>query len=101
VKDCGFTEAEGYNAMKDWISEDSLPSAVFAANDAAAIGAMAALHDGGLSVPNDVAIIGAGMHRPDSPVHWKTVREMGLAWIVTVPVAALSGAAAFLLLPRF
>lgn len=91
VKDCGFTEAEGYNAMKDWISEHSLPSAVFAANDAAAIGAMAALHDGGLSVPNDVAIIGAGM------IHYGDMLRVPLT-TVAWSRAAMGQAAARLLL---
>lgn len=47
------------------------------------------------------AIIGAGLHRPGAPVRWKTVREMGIAWILTVPTAALAGAAAFLLFRAF
>jgi len=34
--------------------------AVFAANDPAAIGAMKAIWDAGLNVPDDVAVVGAG-----------------------------------------
>jgi len=60
VRDCGFTEADGIAAMGDWIAAGDLPPAIFAANDAAAIGAMEALHDAGINVPNDVALVGAG-----------------------------------------
>lgn len=46
------------------------------------------------------AIIGIGLHRGVGP-RWQTVREMALAWGVTVPAAALVGAGAFTLLARF
>lgn len=79
VRDCGFTESDGRDAMKDWISDGDLPPAIFAANDAAAIGAMEALHDAGLDVPGDVAIIGAGnihygdmLRVPLTTVSWST-----------------------------
>ena len=45
------------------------------------------------------AIIGIGLHRGVGP-RWKIVREMALAWVVTVPAAALVGAGAFALLVR-
>ena len=60
VRDCGFTEADGYNAMSAWLKEGGVPPAVFAANDPAAIGAMAAINEAGLKVPGDVAIVGVG-----------------------------------------
>jgi LacI family transcriptional regulator len=83
VRECGFTEAEGYRAMKSWIEEGSLPSAVFAANDPTAIGAISALHDAGIRVPEDMAIVGAGrihygdmLRVPLTTVSWSTL-EMG------------------------
>jgi LacI family transcriptional regulator, galactose operon repressor len=60
VRDCGFTESAGHGVMKDWIKEGTVPPAVFAANDPAAIGAMTALDEAGLKVPNDVALVGGG-----------------------------------------
>jgi LacI family transcriptional regulator len=60
VRDCGFTESDGVAAMKDWIADGKLPSAIFAANDPAAIGALEALHEAGIAVPEDVALVGAG-----------------------------------------
>ncbi|MEP6472014.1 MAG: inorganic phosphate transporter [Acidobacteriota bacterium] len=44
------------------------------------------------------AIIGIGLRRGARTVHWTTVREMLLAWLVTLPVAALVGAGAYGLL---
>src|SRR5690242_6739786 len=32
VRECGFTEADGYRAMKEWIRNGNVPSAIFAAN---------------------------------------------------------------------
>jgi LacI family transcriptional regulator len=60
VRDCGFTETDGHAAMKKWIAKGDLPTAIFAANDPAAIGAMAAISEAGLKVPDDVAFVGAG-----------------------------------------
>lgn len=46
------------------------------------------------------AIIGIGLRRGGRGVHWATVREMLLAWIVTLPASALVAAGAHLLLSR-
>ena len=85
VKECGFTEVDGHAAMNRWIEEGDIPSAIFAANDPAAIGAMAALNDARIRVPEDVAIVGAGsihygdmLRVPLTTVAWSTM-EMGQA----------------------
>ena len=44
------------------------------------------------------AIIGIGLHRGTGAVQWRTVRDMALAWLVTLPAGALLGAAAHTLL---
>jgi inorganic phosphate transporter, PiT family len=44
------------------------------------------------------AIIGIGAKSNESRLQWRTVREMLLAWVVTLPVAALVAALAFQLL---
>lgn len=54
--DGDFTEAGGYEAMKQLIAER--PDAVFAASDTMAIGAIRALREHGLRVPDDVAVVG-------------------------------------------
>ena len=71
--------------MQKWIGEGDLPTAIFAANDPAAIGAMAAMNDAGLRVPEDVAFVGAGsihygdmLRVPLTTVSWSTL-AMGQA----------------------
>jgi LacI family transcriptional regulator len=56
----GFKEADGYKAMKRLLGMRPRIDAVFAANDPAAIGAMKAIWDAGLKVPDDLAVVGAG-----------------------------------------
>ncbi|WP_165452812.1 LacI family DNA-binding transcriptional regulator [Paenibacillus thalictri] len=51
-------EAGGYMRMKELLAEGDLPTAVFATYDNIAIGAMKALHEAGLKVPEDISIIG-------------------------------------------
>jgi LacI family transcriptional regulator len=56
----GFKDGDGYRAMKKLLALKPRVDAVFAANDPAAIGAMKAVWEAGLRVPEDVAIVGAG-----------------------------------------
>ena len=56
----GFMEADGYHAMQRLLALEPAIDAVFAANDPAAIGAMRAIWEAGLRVPNDIAVVGAG-----------------------------------------
>jgi LacI family transcriptional regulator len=60
IVDGGFMEADGYRAMQRLLTLRPRVDGVFAVNDPAAIGAMRAIWDAGLSVPNDVAVVGAG-----------------------------------------
>lgn len=53
-----FTVESGYRMMTDMIESGDLPTAIFAASDPIAFGAMRALHDLGLRVPEDVSILG-------------------------------------------
>lgn len=54
-----FTRRGGYRAMKELIVNPSgPPDAVFVASDAMASGALQALRDAGLQVPDDVAVMG-------------------------------------------
>ncbi|MBI1259465.1 MAG: substrate-binding domain-containing protein [Chloroflexi bacterium] len=53
-----FNEVGGYDAMQQILQSAQRPTAVFAANDLMAIGAMRALKESNLRVPEDVAIIG-------------------------------------------
>jgi LacI family transcriptional regulator len=51
-----FTEGGGYRAMQQLLGRR--PDAVFAASDIMAIGALRALREAGLRVPEDVAVVG-------------------------------------------
>lgn len=53
-----YTPASGYNAMRQLISHSPRPAAVFVASDAVAFGAIQAVKDAGISVPDDFAIVG-------------------------------------------
>lgn len=48
----------GFNAMKDLLAQDQLPEAVYCMNDLMAMGAMAAIREAGLTIPDDIAIVG-------------------------------------------
>lgn len=83
VRECGFFEAGGYNAVRAWIKAGNLPTAIFAVNDPAAIGAMRALEEAKIKVPRDVALVGAGaihygdlLRVPLSTVSWNKA-ELG------------------------
>jgi LacI family transcriptional regulator len=56
----GFMDRDGYAAMKKLLALRPRIDAVFAANDPAAIGAMKAIWEAGLRIPEDVAVVGAG-----------------------------------------
>ncbi len=48
----------GYELMSNLLKEGGLPTAILAAYDDIAIGAVKAVHDAGLKVPDDISIIG-------------------------------------------
>jgi DNA-binding LacI/PurR family transcriptional regulator len=52
------TEESGYEAMRTLLESSLIPTAVFAANDLDAIGAMKAVRKKGLRIPEDIAVIG-------------------------------------------
>jgi len=56
----GFMEGDGYRAMKKLLMVRPRVDAVFATNDPTAIGAMKAIWEAGLRVPDDIAIVGVG-----------------------------------------
>jgi LacI family transcriptional regulator len=74
----------GYAATKNLMALDEHPTAIFSANDAMAVGAIAAIQDMGLNVPNDIAVVGydnrdfARIVRPKLTTVSMPVYEMGL-----------------------
>jgi DNA-binding LacI/PurR family transcriptional regulator len=54
----GFTEPRGYHGAQELLSKRPLPTALFAANDLCAIGAINAFEEAGLGIPSDISVIG-------------------------------------------
>lgn len=58
IRQADFAEKGGYQSMKALLELSPLPTAVFAANDLMAAGALMAIKQAGLHVPDDMAVIG-------------------------------------------
>ena len=75
ILEAGYQDETGYDAMVKLLRITPRPDAVFCYNDPVAIGAMKAIADAGLNVPNDIAVIGAGN------VHYSDVLAVPLTTI--------------------
>ncbi|MBY0099179.1 LacI family DNA-binding transcriptional regulator [Mesobacillus maritimus] len=53
-----FHEDSGYRAMKEVLKSKSYPEAIFCASDLMALGAITAIKEEGLKVPDDIRIVG-------------------------------------------
>jgi LacI family transcriptional regulator len=53
-----FTESGGYRAAGELAALSPRPTAIFAANDSMAIGALSAVREAGIRVPQDVVVVG-------------------------------------------
>lgn len=53
-----FSRKSGFEAAKQLLALDERPTAIFAANDMSAYGAIAAIREAGLSVPGDISVVG-------------------------------------------
>ncbi len=53
-----FTYESGYEMAKDLIKSGKLPKVIFAGSDTIAIGALKALHEAGVKIPEEVGIVG-------------------------------------------
>ncbi len=58
IQDGDFTETGGYQGMKKLLNLKKRPTAVFAANDLMALGAMLAIREANLRIPEDIALVG-------------------------------------------
>jgi LacI family transcriptional regulator len=55
-----YEDRSGYKAMRELIGARPMPDGVFCYNDPVAIGAMKAILEAGLRIPEDIAVVGAG-----------------------------------------
>lgn len=55
-----FTEDGGYDATRRLLANNPRPTAIFASNDSMAIGAMSALREAKIAVPEEMAVAGFG-----------------------------------------
>lgn len=52
-----FTREGGYQTTLRLLADDDPPTAIFAASDLEALGALRAIHESGLNVPDDIALV--------------------------------------------
>ena len=60
VVHAGYEDGSGYQAMRKLLRSRPMPDGVFCFNDPVAIGAMKAILEAGLTIPDDIAVVGAG-----------------------------------------
>jgi LacI family transcriptional regulator len=60
IVDAGYQDRTGHEAMRKLLLKKPMPDGVFCYNDPVAIGAMRAISEAGLRVPDDIAVAGAG-----------------------------------------
>ena len=58
VIECKAGHAAAYSAMQQLLALPNPPTAVFTHNDVLAVGAMRAIHDASLRVPDDISVVG-------------------------------------------
>lgn len=93
IKEGDFKQTSGYKAACQFLDEEDPPSAMFVANNLMTLGALNAIHEKGLRIPSDIAIVGFD----DLP--WAQSLDPPLT-AIEQPVYELGRTAANLLLKR-
>ena len=60
IVDAGYDDSSGYKGMRKLLALSRVPDGVFCYNDPVAIGAIRAILESGMRVPEDVSVVGAG-----------------------------------------
>jgi len=82
IVDAGYQDETGHEAMRQLLRTNPAPNGVFCYNDPVAIGAMRAIAEAGLNVPDDIAVVGAGnVHYSDFLVVPLTTVDQGTSEI--------------------
>lgn len=58
IKEANFSEESGYKAMQEILMKKERPTAIFSGNDIIAYGAIQAIKDTNLRIPEDISIVG-------------------------------------------
>lgn len=80
----GFTSEDGEYPTKRLLDLKNIPDAIFAINDAVAIGAMAIIRERGLRIPEDVSVVGfddepySKYFYPSLTSVWQPVYDLGM-----------------------
>lgn len=81
-----FNPAGGYDAGRQLLAGDSLPTAMFVSSDRQAVGLVKAMHEAGVRMPDDLAIVSFDGSE-DAIYSWPTLTS------VTQPIGAMAHAA--------
>lgn len=80
----GFTSDFGEQGMEHLLEQGDYPDAIFAINDAVAIGAMAIIRKKGLKIPDDISVVGfddepySQYFHPSLTTVWQPVYDLGV-----------------------
>jgi DNA-binding LacI/PurR family transcriptional regulator len=87
IEEGNYTPSSGFAAMEKLLKNSPIPSAVFIASDVVAMGAILAIKRAGLSIPEDIAIVGFDdiplSEYFDPPLTTIKVPAYGLGWAVS------------------
>jgi LacI family transcriptional regulator len=75
VKNGDYTVSGGYRCMADLLKMPEIPTAVFIANNLMTVGALGAIKDAGLSIPNDISVLGF------DDMNWYSINQPSLTAI--------------------
>jgi LacI family transcriptional regulator len=84
VRTDGFSSECGVEAVQNILNLIELPDAIFAVNDAVAIGAMSVIREAGLKIPEDISIVGfddepySCYFNPSLTSVWQPVYDLGM-----------------------
>jgi len=63
-----FSREGGYAAGKQLIADENRPTAIFVSSDFQAIGVLRAIHEAGIAIPDEIAVVSlTGHRRPNTP----------------------------------
>ncbi|MFN8482407.1 MAG: LacI family DNA-binding transcriptional regulator [Anaerolineae bacterium] len=80
-----FTQESGYTRMRDLLALTTRPTAVFVASDTMAVGALRAIHEAGLDIPDEIAVVGfddlpaASYANPPLTTVYQPIAQLGAA----------------------